>query len=269
MTDARPGGHGRLHDRVALITGGASGIGEATCRVFAAEGARVAVLDRDTGAAMSVASSLAGDTLAVGVDITDSPAVDVAFEQVIQRWGRVDAVVHSAGIDDPVVKERMAEQVARGEPVSITVDLSDERWHRMISVNLDGAFYVLRSALRHMRPAGSGSIVMVGSQGGVEGVRAYPHYAAAKAGLHAMCRSVAVETAALGIRINAIAPGPVETPMRKATPAIIGGTASTATPMGRAGKAEEIATVALFLVSDDSTFITGQTLLVNGGRLTI
>jgi NAD(P)-dependent dehydrogenase (short-subunit alcohol dehydrogenase family) len=262
-------GTGRLKDRVAIVTGGASGIGAATSRVFAAEGARVAVFDLDGAAAESVARGLPGEAMGLTVDVAHSEQVDRALDAVAARWGDVDIVMHAAGVDDPTVKARMAEQVAAGEPLNITVDMSDELWHRMISINLDGAFYVVRAALRHMLPREAGSIVLVGSTGGIDGVRAYPHYSAAKAGVHALGRAVAAEVAHKGIRVNSIAPGPIDTPMRSRTPTIMGGADATASPLGRPGRAQEIATAALFLASDDASFITGETLVVSGGRLMV
>lgn len=270
QADHQPGeGNNRLRHRVAIVTGGASGMGAATSRIFSAQGARVAVMDIDAEGAEAVARSLPGPAIGLGVDISQSAQVNRAVDDVVAQWGQLDVVMHAAGVDDPVVKNRIAEQASRGIAPNITVDLSDDLWHRMISVNLDGAFFVVRAALRHMLPAEAGSIILVGSTAGINGSRASAHYSAAKGGVHALGRAVAFEVAGKGIRVNSIAPGATDTPMRRRRSEAIRDSDAVASPMGRPGRPEEIATVALFLASDDASFVVGETLIADGGRLRI
>jgi 3-oxoacyl-[acyl-carrier protein] reductase len=254
---------------VAIVAGGGSGIGEATCHVFAAEGATVAVLDIDAGAAKEVAASLPGTAIGIGVDVSQSAQVNRAVDETVARLGRLDILMHAAGVDDPAVKERIAQQAAARVPINITADLSDESWHRIISTNLDGAFFMVRAALRHMVPTGAGTIIVVGSTSGINGYRGHAHYSASKGGVHALCRSVAAEVAARGIRVNSIAPGATDTPMRRRKPVTSSEQDATASALGRPGRPNEIAKVALFLASDDSSFVVGETLIVDGGRMRV
>jgi 3-oxoacyl-[acyl-carrier protein] reductase len=255
-------GPGRLAGLVAVVTGGGSGIGAATCRAFHAEGARVAVLDRDGEAAATTAGTLDG-AIAVTVDIADSAAVDAAIGAVVEAFGTVDVLANFAGVDDPEAKARTAARRAAGEPLDVTATLTDEAWRRMMSVNLDGSFYVLRAALRVMTARRSGSIINMSSLAGVIGAAGSPHYSAAKAALIGLTQSVAREVAPLGVRVNAVAPGPVLTPMLGRTTA----TSSTAlppVPMQRFADPEEVATVAVFLASADSSYVTGDVIHIDG-----
>jgi len=210
-----------------------------------------------------VAASLARAE-AVTLDVTDSAAVDAAFAGAVDRHGRLDVVVNSAGVDDPPVKAAVARAVAAGEPIDVTASLSDEQWRRTMSVNLDGVFYCVRAALRVMLPQGSGSIVNIASSAGVNPMPGIPHYSASKAAVIALTRSVAKEVAGRGVRVNAIAPGGVDTPMAARTPPGVGPTI----PLGRLATAAEIAAAALFLATSEASYVTGETLNVNGGTVT-
>jgi 3-oxoacyl-[acyl-carrier protein] reductase len=253
----------RMDGSVALVTGGGSGIGAATCARFAAEGATVVVTDRDGDAAAAIAGPLTGAEH-LTLDVTDSAGVAAAFEEVSRRHGRLDVVVNSAGVDDPVVKAAVARAVAAGDPVDVTAWLTDDQWRRTMSVNLDGLFFCVRAALRVMLPQGSGSIINLASAAGVNPVAGLPHYSASKAGVIALTRSVAKEVAGRGVRVNAIAPGAVDTPMAARTPSGVG----PAIPLGRPAAAAEIAAAAVFLATAESSYITGETLNVNGGTVT-
>lgn len=265
----------KLEGRATIVTGGGSGIGEAICRRFAAEGARVAVLDVRKDAAGAVAESLAGDAIAVEVDVRDSAAVDRAVDAVVERFGTLDVAVNNAGIagGDEAVRagERLAQRVreAAGGRVETrmeaTVGVSDEQFRLMIETHLFGTFYVMRAALRQMTEQGSGVIVNIGSRCGQEGCMMLPHYSAAKGGIHALTRAVAQEVAEQGIRVNAVAPGFVDTPINDFLPEEAKASAVAATPAERMGTADEIAAVALFLAGDDSSFMFGQVLGPNGG----
>ena len=270
----------RLAGLAAVVTGGGSGIGAATARAFHAEGARVAVLDRDAAAAASTAADLdpasgdldpaaadldpvAATAIAVQVDIADSAAVDAAIDRVVAAFGTVDVLANFAGIDDPEAKARATARRAAGEPLDITTTMTDEAWRRIMSVNLDGSFYMLRAALRVMSAQRSGSIINMSSLAGVIGAAGSPHYSAAKAALVGLTQSVAREVAPLGIRVNAVAPGPVITPMLGRTTS----TSSTAippVPMQRFADASEVASVAVFLASADSSYVTGDVIHIDG-----
>ncbi|GAA1109789.1 SDR family NAD(P)-dependent oxidoreductase [Streptomyces javensis] len=258
---------GRFAGQVAMVTGAASGMGAAVARQLAAEGAEAVVLaDVNGEGAAAVAEELPGAT-AIALDVADAAAVDGAFRDVPRRYGRLDVLVHAAGVDDPEAKRRIADATAEGRPVEVTDSLDDASWRRVMGVNLDGTFHVLRAAVRVMRPAGSGAIAVIGSSSAFDTPVGYPHYAASKAGVHALAQAVAKEVIASGIRVNVVAPGPTETGMAARTPAAL--RAGFADPRVRPyATAEEISEIALFLVSDAAANLVGAVLLANGGRFT-
>ncbi|WP_425826495.1 SDR family NAD(P)-dependent oxidoreductase [Streptomyces fractus] len=199
--------------------------------------------------------------------MADAAAVDEAVADVVRRFGRLDVLVHAAGVDDPQVKQRIADAQVAGRPVEVTDSLDDASWRRVMRVNLDGTFHVLRAAVRVMRPVGAGAIVVVGSSSVFDTPVGYPHYAASKAGAHALTQAVAKEVIASGIRVNAVAPGPTETGMAARTPEVL--RAGFADPRVRPyATPEEIADIALFLASDAAANLVGAVLLANGGRFT-
>ena len=253
--------------KVALVTGAGSGIGAAVARRLDESGvACVVCADVDEPAAEKVASSLVNG-LAVALDVTDPQAVESAIADVERAWHAVDIVVHAAGVDDPEAKQWIAEAIAAGESPQVTTRLDVEAWRRVLAVNLDGTFHVLRAALRVMIPKGSGTVVLVGSSSAFDTPVGYPHYSASKAGVHALAQAVAKEAIPFGVRVNVVAPGPTETGMAERTPdalrqAMTGaGVRAYATP-------EEIANVALFLAGAESSNVAGAVLLANGGRFT-
>lgn len=258
---------GRFADAVAVVTGAASGIGAAVARQLAAEGARrVHVVDLARDAALTVADEIGGT--AHGVDVADPEAVRALFEQVAAEDGRVDVVVHAAGIDDPIAKSHIYEAAEKGEPVDVLTRLEDSTWRRIHAVNLDGTFYILREAVRVMRPAGTGSIVTVGSSAAFDTLVGYPHYASSKAAVHALSQSVAKEVIHFGIRVNTVAPGPVDTAMAARTPAAVREAMNTGSAFGYATPAQ-LAENILFLASDQASNVVGAVLLSNGGRFTV
>ncbi|MEU3337736.1 SDR family NAD(P)-dependent oxidoreductase [Streptomyces sp. NPDC002144] len=258
---------GRFDGRVALVTGAGSGIGAAAARRLAAQGAPVLVVDIDGQAARAVAEELPR-AHPLTVDVAEPAQVDAAFEEAVRRHGRLDVVVHAAGVDDPAAKEWIAEALHADRPPEVTARLGDEAWRRVMRVNLDGTFHVLRAAVRAMAPRRSGAVVTVGSSSAFDTLVGYPHYAASKAGAHALSQSVAKEAIAFGVRVNTVAPGPTETGMAARTPAALrqgfadGRVRPYATP-------EEIADVALFLASEEAANLVGAVLLANGGRFTV
>ncbi|WP_051857618.1 SDR family NAD(P)-dependent oxidoreductase [Streptomyces cellulosae] len=250
-----------------MVTGAGSGIGAAIARKLAAEGARVVVLadvNRDSAEAVAKELPAAG---AVALDVADAAAVDTTVQDVLHQHGRLDVLVHAAGVDDPEAKARIADALVEGRLVEMTGSLGDVAWRRVMRVNLDGTFHVLRAAVRAMLPFGAGSIVVIGSSSAFDTPVGYPHYAASKAGVHALSQAVAKEVVASGIRVNVVAPGPTETGMAARTPQAL--RTGFADPRVRPyATPEEIADIALFLASDAAANLVGAVLLANGGRFT-
>jgi 3-oxoacyl-[acyl-carrier protein] reductase len=256
----------RLADKVALVTGGGSGIGRAIARLFDEEGASVYVNDISASAAETL-----GADRALVVDVSDSTAVARMFGSL----DRLDILVNNAGIAEPPERwaslNRIAEARLAESPVSthwdVTVSMDDATWRRMMAVHVDGAFFCTREALKLMSRQGSGSIVNVSSTAALAGLADAPHYAAAKAAILGYTKSVAREVASRGIRVNAIAPGFVETPMTERISAKVREASLASIPMARWGRPSDIAAAALFLASDDASYITGQCLSPNGGMI--
>jgi NAD(P)-dependent dehydrogenase (short-subunit alcohol dehydrogenase family) len=239
---------GELNGQVTIISGGASGIGRATAVRFASEGAVVAVLDRDADAAATAASEVGGSAHAV--DVRDGDAFSAAVRAVAEAHGRIDVLFNNAGSGDL-------------RPLH-TVD--DKLWHRLIDVNLTGTFNGIRAVVPLMLEAGRGAIVNNASLSGFMPTRNEAAYSAAKAGVIALTKSGALEYGP-AIRVNCVAPGHVRTPLTAAfelSPEVFEPVERTI-PLGRIGSAEEIAEVVLFLASARSSYITGQTLVVDGG----
>ncbi|WP_328766418.1 SDR family NAD(P)-dependent oxidoreductase [Streptomyces sp. NBC_00286] len=257
----------RFAGKVAMVTGAGSGMGAAVARQLAAEGARAVVLaDVNGEGAAAVAKELPAAE-AVACDVADAAGVDAAVQGVLQRHGRLDVLVHAAGVDDPEAKQRIADALVEGRPVELTDSLDEASWQRVMRVNLDGTFHVLRAAVRVMRPFGAGAVVVIGSSSAFDTPVGYPHYAASKAGVHALAQAVAKEVIASGIRVNVVAPGPTETGMAARTPEAL--RAGFADPRVRPyATPEEIADIALFLASDAAANLVGAVLLANGGRFT-
>lgn len=259
----------RFNGAVALVTGAGSGIGAAVARRLTSDGAVVAALDIDLGAASATVEAL-GRGGAFTADVADSRAVDAAVEDVERTLGPIELVAHAAGIDaDRGLKQRLAEH--RRELTSGTgergfrgvVDLTDEQWQRVLRINLDGTFHVVRAALRSMIPRRRGAIVTTASTAGMSGNAGISHYAASKGGVRIFTQSVAREVAPFGIRVNSIAPGPTATPMFGRTPD--GEQLVASTPIGRVATADEVAAAFSYLLSDEASYVVGETMNVNGG----
>ncbi|MEZ4217835.1 MAG: SDR family NAD(P)-dependent oxidoreductase [Myxococcota bacterium] len=253
---------GRLEGKVAIITGAASGIGLATARVFAREGARVAIADLDGDGAEAAARALPGaGHLAFRCDVTDRPRVDAVVHEVVDAHGRVDVLMNNAGVDG-FGDDGRAQAIEHREPVLL--HMGDEPFARMLAIHVHGAFYFARAAARSMWKQRAGSILNVSSIAGLAGM-GMVHYATAKAALLGMTRSLARELGPAGIRVNAICPGVIDTPMTRAVPEAFLAPMVASTPLRRQGAADDIANCALYLACDESGFVTGQALSPNGG----
>ena len=235
-------------NRVALVTGGSGGIGRATAAALAAAGDRVAVGYRtDREGAEKTAAEVGG--AAVAVDVTDADAVDAAFGQVEQALGPVELLVNNAGVNADGLLMRM----------------DDDQWRRVLATSLDGAFHAIRRATPGMVRRRFGRIVNVGSVVGSVGSPGQANYAAAKAGLIGLTRSLARELGSRGITCNVVAPGPIATPMIDALPEQRRAEFIAQVPLGRMGTPEEVGAVIAFLCSDAAAYLTGAVVPVDGG----
>lgn len=236
--------------RVALVTGGGSGIGAEVCRILAERGARVAVLDRRPETAEGVASEV--DGLALVADVAVSAEVDAAVARTVEELGGLDVLVPNAGVG-----------TAKG-----LCDYTDDEWDRLVAVNLTGTFTCLRAALPILRERSGGSVVNVASLTGIRPTMGEAPYSAAKAGVIALTRSAALE-AAPAVRVNCVAPGMIRTPMTRMVTddADWLAAAEAGTPLRRVGSATEVAEVVAFLASDAAAYVTGQTIVVDGGSM--
>ncbi len=267
----------RLQGKVALVTGAARGLGLAIAKRFVEQGAQVVLNDLDPVSAEKAAVALGG--LGLGADVSDSAAVRRMFEATRKRFGQLDVLVNNAGIsgveNDPALRSKFrdkqlqqAAELASGGRIEThldaAVEVTDEAWRRMIAVHLDGTFFCSREALKIMNPQMSGAIINMGSIMGTAGGAGAVAYCAAKAGILGFTRSLAREVVTRNIRVNAIAPGWIDTDMTAflegLRPLIEAGT-----PMHRLGDADDIAWAAVYLASEEAKFVTGQVLSPNGG----
>lgn len=257
----------RLRGKVALVTGAGSGIGCAIARRFRDDGADVFVNDIDEARA---AATLGADRVLVA-DVSDSAQVAAMFSKL----DRLDVLVNNAGIAEPAERwqelNRIAEARLSEHPVethwNVTVSMDDGTWLDMIRVHLNGTFFCTREALKLMSQQESGAIINLSSTAALAGLPDAPHYAAAKAGVLGLTRSVAKEVGSRGIRVNAIAPGFTETPLTAHISETVRGASFGKIPLGRWARPEEIASAAAFLASDDASYVTGQCLSPNGGMI--
>lgn len=245
----------RLEGRVAIVTGGAGGIGRATVRRLAAEGAQVAIFDAVEGAVEACVKELRSEGIEIAghvVDIADEVAVEKATAAVADNWGRLDISVCGAGV----------------RPVAPLLETSFQDWQLCLDVNLTGVFLCARAAARRMLPAGKGSIVVIASVNGIRGVATLGGYNASKAGTIGLINTMAAEWGPLGVRANGIAPAQVETPMIAEQVGELRRRREERIPMGRYGKPHEIASAVAYLASDEASFVNGHLLCVDGGYTT-
>ena len=246
---------GAVENRIAIVTGAGGGIGGAIVRRFAREGARVAVADIDAGSAKTTAAELAAagvEALPIVADVTNRKAVGQMTRAVLDRWGRVDILVNVAG-------------GAERKPV---IDMTAADWDHVVDMNLKSVFLCSQAALPHMLARKYGKIVNISSIYGFTGNATRSSYAAAKAGVAAFTKSLALEVVNDGINVNAVAPGRVTTPrVRNRYTDEAWAAAVAQVPMRRAGTPEEIASAVLFLATDENSYVTGQTIHINGAWL--
>jgi len=240
-----------LHGKRVLITGGARGIGAATAVRFMEEGARVAVLDRDAGALQDFARKHPGLCGVITADVSDVDQVARAFEELEDLLCGLDVLINNAGIS---IRHRFT-------------DITPQEWRQVLDVNLNGVFYVAQQAVRQMLAGDGGIILNMGSTNGLIGYHDYADYNAAKAGVIELSRSMALELAPK-VRVNAICPGYILTPMQEAeyNPEMLRA-CEAKIPLGRLGQPEDVAALFAFLASDEATFITGQTFVIDGGEI--
>ncbi|AHH17636.1 oxidoreductase [Nocardia nova SH22a] len=241
-----------LHNRTAVITGGAQGIGYAIAEKFVSEGARVVLGDLDADSVKAAAERLGGPDRAIGVrcDVTDSAEVDALLQAALNAFDTLDVMVNNAGITRDATMRTMTE----------------DQFDQVISVHLKGTWNGTRKAAAIMRERKRGAIVNLSSLSGKVGLVGQTNYSAAKAGIVGLSKAAAKEVAHHGIRVNAIQPGLIRTPMTEAMPEKVWEQKMAEIPMRRAGEVSEIASVALFLASDLSSYMTGTVLEVTGGR---
>jgi NAD(P)-dependent dehydrogenase (short-subunit alcohol dehydrogenase family) len=237
----------------AVVAGGGSGIGQAVAVELANSGATVVIGDLNVGHAQEVAKRIAsagGRAVATHLDVTSLDSCRDIFRTSMEAFGRADALISTAGWSD----------------TTWFLDETEEYWDRVLRINLTGAIYASRAAVEHMRESGHGSIVLTSSDAGKVGTSGETVYAAAKAGVIGFVKSLAREVSRYGIRVNAISPGPTETPLLRAQSHgdLISRMVKNI-PMRRVGLAHEQAKVAVFLASDDASYVTGQTVSVSGG----
>ncbi len=244
----------RLEGRIALVTGGASGIGAATCRRLAGEGARVAVTDMNASGAGEVAAEVNG--MPYEMDVRDGPGIAAAVKAVEDELGPIDILVNNAGYDE----------------FGFFVNTDEAMWDRVLGVNLRGVIAVTHAILPGMQERRRGRIVNVASEAGRVGSSGSGIYSAAKAGVIGFTKAVAREAARYGVTCNAVAPGPIETPLLMAAPEALGDVGQKlvdvmvgSTVLRRLGQPDEVAAAITFLASDDASFVTGQALGVSGG----
>ena len=240
-----------LSGKRVLITGGAGGIGTATVRRFLEEGARVAVIDRDEAACQRLREALPTLEVVVAADVSQAASVARAFEQIDRHFGGLDVLINNAGIS---LRHAF-------------MDITPEEWRRVLETNLNGVFYVAQQAARRMLAAGGGVILNMGSTNGLAGYHYYADYNASKAGVIELSRSMALELGP-AIRVNAVCPGFIMTPMQAAeyTPEMRHAF-EVKVPLQRLGSPADVAALFAFLASDEAAFISGQTVVIDGGEI--
>jgi NAD(P)-dependent dehydrogenase (short-subunit alcohol dehydrogenase family) len=247
-----------LAGKVALVTGGSSGIGRAAALAFARRGGRIAVASRrvaESEETIELIRQAGAEAMFVQTDVTQREEVEALIERVASAWGRLDCAFNNAGVTGDMAR---------------TADCTEENWHRTIAVNLTAVWYSMKHEIRQMLKQGKGAIVNNASTAGLVGMRGGPAYSASKGGVIQLTRTAALEYAKSGIRVNAVCPGFIETPMTEAHTAVnpdLEPWIRKIQPMGRLGTAEEVAEAVVWLCSDAASFVTGHALAIDGGMV--
>ena len=267
----------RLKNKIALITGGAKGLGASIAQHFFNEGAEVIICDINIDKARKTANKLNGN--AYYMDVSNSSSVQNVFRKIETKFKHLDILVNNAGINgfekrQDLLDERIKINNQQSKEFSetgkieshfdVTVNMSDEEWVTMISIHLNGTFFCTREALKIMNKVNKGSIINMGSVLGTTGGPSSPHYSAAKAAILGFTRATARELASRNIRVNAIAPGYIDTDMTSSL-GDVKKIVESGTPMKKFGEVEDISWAAVYLASEEAKFVTGQTLSPNGG----
>lgn len=246
----------RFEGQVVIVTGASRGIGKATAERFAAEGAHLVLLSNEAYEQEQTAKDFemrGYSVLPIYVDISNAQEVDKAIEQAVKVYGQIDVLVNNAGI-------------AWEEPF---LEITDTHWQKIINVNLNGMFYVAQRVSRQMVKQKAGCIINMASTNGLVGEANYAHYNASKGGVVMLTKTMAIELGPHNIRVNAVCPGYIQTPMSEAidNTEFVESYIRTKIPLGRVGKMEDVAGVFAFLASSDAAFITGESIVVDGGQL--
>ena len=267
----------RLNGKIAVITGGAKGLGRSIAEKFYEEGCEIIICDVLSSEAHKVAKNLKGKSFEL--DVSDSRQVSSIFNDINNLYDKIDILINNAGINGfenrpDIIEERIninkaqireySENKTINTHFDVTVNMSDFDWFKMINTHLSGTFFCTREALKIMNKSNSGSIINMGSVLGTTGGPSSPHYSAAKGGILAYTRALARELASRNIRVNAIAPGYIDTDMTNNL-GYVKDIVKSQTPMKKFGVAEDIAWAAVYLASDEAKFMTGQTISPNGG----
>ncbi len=243
----------RLEGKVAIISGGARGMGAVEARMFSREGAKVVIgdlLEEEGTKIVAEIGEAGGEALFVRLDVTDEASWQSAVEAAVQRFGKVDILVNNAAI----------------LRVQGLLETTEQIWDEVMDVNAKGTFLGVKSVIPEMRKAGGGSIINISSGAGITGSRRNTAYHASKGAVRIFTKSAAIQYAGDNIRVNSVHPGPVDTDMLASSLSVDGGRRPEDVPLGRYGKPEEVAYGVLYLASDESSFVTGSELIIDGGR---
>jgi len=274
MTANEKNTNGDHAGQVVVVTGGASGLGARFAKLFASRGANIVIGDIAEDAANKLSASLGGTS--IKCDVTDSKDVDALAQHAVSRFGKIDVFINNAGIAPIPNEERFATAVANQmlrlennvgatTPLNVITDMTNDEWDHMLKVHLYGTFYGCRAAARYMTPQRSGSIINISSVLGLRPTAMAPHYSTAKAGIIALTKSQSQELAPLGVRVNAVCPGYIDTPLLAPMNELMKVAIVSQIGIGRLGTDDEIAEMVSYIASAKAAYCTGEVFSVTGG----